>query len=275
MGKLFSRRTFLMGSVGLAAYLLFEEFTIAVKKYNVIIPNLPREFEGFKILHISDLHSKWFGDKQDYLLETINEHKFDIVAITGDIVNKRDPKVEPGLSLIEGLRDKPIFFVPGNHEWWSGYTIKEPLESLGVQILENKSFKFSKGNSHIWISGVDDPYLGKDDLYQCLSQIDDNQPNILLAHAPNIFDKASMSKIPLVLVGHTHGGQIRLPFIGAIVAPGQGLFPKYDYGLFNSENTNMIINGGLGESLLPIRFNIQSEIVFVSLTSGSGMPNVL
>ncbi len=269
MGKLFSRRTFLMGSVGLAAYLLFEEFTLAVKKYNVIIPNLPREFEGFNILHISDLHSKWFGDKQEYLLETINEHKFDIVAITGDLVNKRDPKVEPGLSLIEGLRDKPIFFVPGNHEWWSGYTIKEPLEALGVNILENKSFKFSKENSHIWISGVDDPYLGKDDLYQSLSQVDDNEPNILLAHAPNIFDKASMLKIPLVLVGHTHGGQIRLPFIGAIVAPGQGLFPKYDYGLFNSENTNMIINGGLGESVLPIRFNIRSEIVFVSLTSGT------
>jgi len=268
-GKLISRRTFLIGSIGLAAYLLFEEFTIAVTKYTVIISNLPSKFEGFNILHISDLHSKWFGHKQDYLLETINKHKFDIVTITGDLVNKRNPKMEPGLSLIEGLKEKPIFFVPGNHEWWSGYTIKEPLESLGVHILENKSFKFSKGNSHIWISGVDDPYLGKDDLDKCLLPIDDNEPNVLLAHAPNIFNKAIISKIPLVLVGHTHGGQVRLPLIGAIVAPGQGLFPKYDYGLYKSENTNMIINGGLGESVLPIRFNVRPEIGFVTLTSSS------
>lgn len=267
MGSLISRGTFLIANIGLAAYSLSENSTIAVRRHTVQIPNLPREFEGFNILHISDLHSKWFGDKQEYLLETINEHKFDIVVITGDLVNKRDPKVEPAISLIEGLKEKSIFFVPGNHEWLSGYTIKEPLESLGVHILENISFKFGKGNSHIWISGVDDPYLGKDDLNKCLSQIDDNEPNILLAHAPNIFNKASMLKIPLVLVGHTHGGQVRLPLIGAIVAPGQGLFPKYDYGRFNSQNTIMIINGGLGESVLPIRFNIQPEIVLISLTS--------
>lgn len=268
-GKLISRRTFLIGSFGLAAYLLFEEFTIEVRKYTILIPNLPREFEGFNILHISDLHSKWLGHKQDYLLETINKYKFDIVAITGDLVDKRDPKMEPGLTLVEGLKKKPIFFVPGNHEWWSGYNVKEPLESLNVYILENTSFKFSKGDSHIWISGVDDPYLDRDDLDKCLLAIDDTEPTVLLAHAPNIFNKAIISKIPLVLVGHTHGGQVRLPLIGAIVAPGQGLFPKYDYGLYKSGNTNMVINGGLGESVLPIRFNMRPEIVLVTLTSSN------
>jgi len=265
--KLITRRSFIIGGSAVVTYLLWGQFSIAVRKYTIEILNLPQEYEGFTILHLSDLHSKWFGDGQKYLLQTINKEHFDLIAITGDLVNKTNPKMEPGLELIKGLKDKPVFFVPGNHEWWSGYKMRKPLLSLGVHILENDSFKLKKGRRHLWITGVDDPYSGRDDLEKSLNNIDDNEPIILLAHAPEIFPKGVKSKIDLILVGHTHGGQIRLPFIGAIIVPGQSLFPKYDYGLYREEKTNMIITGGLGESSLPIRFNIRPEIVLVTLTS--------
>ncbi len=94
-------------------------------------------------------------------------------------------------------------------------------------------------------------------------------PKFLLAHAPNIFSSAVQSKIYLVMAGHTHGGQVRLPFLGAIIVPGQGFFPELDYGLFSSGNTTMVINGGLGESVLPVRFFNRPEIVLITLEAAS------
>lgn len=262
-----SRRTFLLGSLGFVTYLLFEKIFLSVKKYTIKIPDLPRKFEGFTILHFSDLHSKEYGDNQRYLLEIIKRQNYDLVAVTGDIIDKRRPDEKPGLTLLRNINNKPIFFVPGNHEWWLDFPIREQLSDLGVNILENSSYKFERGNSHLWIVGVDDPYSGRSKLDKGVSQVNDSATKILLAHAPNIFTEAIDRKMDLVLTGHTHGGQIRLPFVGALVAPGQGLFPRLDYGLYQSNNTQMIITGGLGESVIPIRFNIRPEIVLVELTS--------
>ncbi len=134
-----------------------------------------------------------------------------------------------------------------------------------MHILENSNYKYVKGDEYIWIVGVDDPYLGKDNLDLAMEGIHDTLPRLLLAHAPNIFPAAIQSKIQLVMTGHTHGGQVRLPILGAIVAPGQGFFPEFDYGLFSSNSTKMVINGGLGESVLPIRFYNRPEIVLITL----------
>lgn len=269
MNKLISRRAFIIGGIGMVSYLYFDLHSVAIKQYTIQINNLPKDFENFTILHLTDLHAKEYGYKQDQLLNLINRQSFDMVAITGDFIDKDRPNVEPTLSLVRGLISKPIFFVPGNHEWWNGFIIKSVLEDHGVTILENKKFKYAKSNTYIWIVGVDDPYLGRDKLNEAIEGIADSQPKVLLAHAPNIFPTATKSDIELVLVGHTHGGQVRLPFIGAVVAPGQGLFPKYDYGQFTAGSTNMIINGGLGESVLPIRFYNRPEIVLVKLVSAA------
>lgn len=263
--KPISRRTFILGGLASIAYLFFEVTSIAVKRYNISIKNLPPQFQGFTILQLSDLHSKLYGANQERLLKLINKEKFDIVAVTGDLVNKHNPLVEPPIQLIKGLKDYPIYFVPGNHEHWSNYNIKKPLLEQGVKILENKAEKFNKGDSHIWIVGVDDPYMGLDRLDTALQDVNDTHPKVLLAHAPNIFPTAVKETIDLVMVGHTHGGQIRIPFFGAVVAPGQGLFPKYDYGLYSEGTTRMVVNGGLGESVIPIRFNLRPEVVLITL----------
>lgn len=265
--KFLSRRSFILGGIVTLSYLYFDLHSIAVKRYTIMVPKLPIEFQGFTILHLTDLHSKKYGDGQRHLIELINRQQFDVVAITGDLVDKSNPGIEPAIALVKGLQSKPIFFVPGNHEFWTNYQIKSPLKNHGVRILGNGNFKYNIGNSHIWIMGVDDPYLGRDQLNMALAGVSDSAPKVLLAHAPNIFSKAVEANVDLALVGHTHGGQVRLPLAGAVVAPGQGLFPEFDYGQFTSGSTNMIINGGLGESVLPIRFYNRPEIVLVTLIS--------
>ncbi|EHL09130.1 Ser/Thr phosphatase family protein [Desulfitobacterium hafniense DP7] len=262
-----SRRTFIIGGIGLLSYLYFNVHSLAVKHYTVAINGLPQEFEGFTILHLTDLHAKKYGDRQDKLIRLINRQNFDMVAMTGDFIDKDNPDLEPTLELIQGLAAKPIFFVPGNHEWRYDFSIKSSLEEHGVKILDNKNAELARGDARLWIAGVDDPYLHRDKLEEALHGIADAQPKLLLAHAPNIFKPAAESGVELVLVGHTHGGQVRLPLIGAIVAPGQGLFPQYDYGHFTAGSTNMIVNGGLGESTLPLRFCSRPEIVLVKLVS--------
>ncbi|WP_128751357.1 metallophosphoesterase [Desulfosporosinus sp. HMP52] len=265
--KLMSRRSFILGGIATLSYLYFDLHSIAIKRYTIAISSLPVEFQGFTILHLTDFHSKEYGDSQRNLIELINRQQFDAVAITGDLVDKSNPNMEPAISLVKGLHSKPVFFVPGNHEWWTNYQIKSPLEAQGVHILDNGHFKYKIGNSYIWIMGVDDPYLGRDQLDIALAGVSDSVPKVLLAHAPNIFSKAIKDNIDLVLVGHTHGGQVRLPLVGAVIAPGQGFFPEFDYGQFTSGSTKMIINGGLGESVLPIRFYNRPEIVLVTLVS--------
>jgi len=261
--------TFIVGGcLALATYSFAETKAIAITRYSIRINNLPPFFKGFTILHLSDLHSKWFGAGQDRLLEEIKKHRYDMVAITGDLIDKDNPDPEPGLQLVKNLTDKPIYFVPGNHEWWSGYHIRESLLKHGVKVLENRAEKFELGQQYIWVLGVDDPYLGRDDIQQAMTDVEERPPKILLAHAPGIYERAINSKIDLVLVGHTHGGQIRIPLIGALVAPGQGLFPEFVYGLYTTGSTKMIISNGLGESVLPIRFNASPEIALITLELG-------
>lgn len=259
------RYLILVVTIALLSYSFLETHFLFVQRHVVSVRGLPSAFDGFTILHLSDLHNKEFGDKQEKLLKLINKQAFDLVAITGDLVDKRNPKVEPGMHLVKELSHKPIYFVPGNHDWWTGFEYRQQLEESGARVLQNQAEKFTLNGEHLWVIGVDDPYLGRDNLGQALLNVNDTATKILLAHAPSIYDSAIKSEIDLVLVGHTHGGQVRLPVVGAIVAPGQGLFPKLDYGLFTSRQTSMIINGGLGESGLPIRFNIKPEIVLITL----------
>ncbi|HHV71096.1 MAG TPA: metallophosphoesterase [Clostridia bacterium] len=249
----------------LMGYLYFQVNFVTVRRYTVSIQNLPAAFEGLTILHLSDFHNKKYGKQEEKLIRLINAQDFDFVAITGDLIDKRKPNLEPIKDLLENLSGEKVYFVPGNHEWQSGYSLKELLAPLGVISLENKADKYVRGEAYLWIVGVDDPYLRKADLEKALENTDNNAPKILLAHAPNIFPSAVENKLDLVLTGHTHGGQVRIPFLGALVIPGQGFFPGFDYGLYTRDTTTMIINGGLGESVFPLRINNRPEIVLVTL----------
>lgn len=252
-------------ATAIAAYLYFEVRALSVREYVVPIEGLPSAFDGFTILHLSDLHAKEFGREQQRLIELINRYQFDMVALTGDFIDQHNRSVEPAVKLARDLVSKPIFFVSGNHERWVKGNVDQALADVGVEILDNREAKIERDVAALHIFGISAARSFKRWLQGESSLAQSSLPKILLSHSPNIFSSAVDAHIDLTLVGHTHGGQIRLPFVGVLYAPGQGLFPKYDYGLFSSGQSTMIVNGGLGESSMSIRVARRPEIVLVKL----------
>ena len=267
-----TRRMFLMGGVSFFPYLYLERVSLAVRRYQVAIGPLAPAFEGFTILHLSDLHDKEFGSAQEELLVLIRQEKFDLVALTGDLVAGDRPRLTPALELVAGIRafwDGPIYSVSGNHDWRLGRAAEfnDRLREAGVRVLGNRSEPIQRGAERIWVVGVDDPVTSRDRLDLALSGSEHRQPRLLLSHSPQLYPQAERHGLDLVLAGHTHGGQIRLPLLGALFVPAMGFFPAWDYGLFSRRATTMIVSGGLGESGLPIRFNIRPEFSLVTLRS--------
>ncbi|MCT4598108.1 MAG: metallophosphoesterase [Vallitalea sp.] len=267
----------------LIVFLYIENNWIQVTDYNLSIKELPSEFEGFSIVHISDVHNKLFGKGQKRLVNVIEKQEPNIIVITGDLIDRRRYNKANAIMLIEKLVDiAPVYYVTGNHEWWSGKygELRVDIENLGVNILSDDKIKINNNNKIINILGIDDPakyyneYSKPINSYnKVIEKIDmllkDNKKEditILLSHRPELFEVYKQRNIDLILCGHAHGGQIRLPFIGGIIAPNQGLFPKYDGGKYNYNDVNMIVNRGLGNSIAPIRIFNKPEVGVITLS---------
>lgn len=195
-----------------------------------------------------------------------------MAAITGDSIIGGEFNLEPLLDLIEGIRHKPVFLVNGNHEWANGAcpAVERVVAAAGAVVLDNRAVRLQRGSGHLWLLGVDDPITGHARLGKALAGTADGAPRILLAHAPIICSEASEEGIDLVLAGHTHGGQIRLPVAGALYVSQLGYFPHWSYGFYRVGATGMVVNAGLGETSAPVRFNMDPEVVLVTLTAGRG-----
>ena len=233
------------------------------------------EFKGFKIAHLSDFHNR---KKYDGIIEKLKEISPNIIAITGDFIDSRKTNTHISLAFArEIVKIAPCYYVMGNHEarLIDVYpTFENELRKIGVIVLRNESLKLEKNGAYITLVGIDDPRLSykKDSTKKAcqiikneLSSINYDGYTILLSHRPEAMSVYANYKIDLALVGHAHGGQIILPFIGGIIAPNQGLFPKYYKGIYNEDDTTMIVNRGLGNSLFPFRFNNRPEIVIAEL----------
>jgi predicted MPP superfamily phosphohydrolase len=265
-----TRRMFLIGGASTFSYLYLVRLSITVRRYRVPIRALPLAFEGFTILQLSDLHDKDFGSAEKDLVNLFRQENFDMVALTGDLVARDRLQLTPALELISGIQaisGRPVYSVSGNHDWYQerGAQFNSRLREVGVRVLSNSSAPIERGKDRIWIIGVDDPVTLRDRLDQAIRGTDNSTSRLLLAHSPQIFPKAVANGLDLVLAGHTHGGQIRIPFLGAPFVPSMGHFPRWDYGLYSSGATTMIVSGGLGESWFPIRFNIRPEVSLVTL----------
>lgn len=272
-----TRRMFLVGGCSIFPYLYLERLAVAVRRYRVPVAALPPAFEGFTILHLSDLHEKQFGNQAEELVRLIRHESFDIVALTGDLVVGNHPILTPALDLITAIRsfaDRPFYSVSGNHDWRleRGKELNQKLADAGVNVICNRSMVIEKGGERISILGVDDPVTRRDRLPLALQDVDAKSPRILLSHSPHPYPQAIRNGIDLMLTGHTHGGQIRLPLLGAPFVPAMGFFPRYDYGLYRDGKSTLIVSGGLGESGLPVRFNIQPELALVTLERFRGAP---
>lgn len=262
----------------LIVWLLWGNRALELNTYTVASDEIPEEFHGFRIAHVSDVHNTEIGDDNKRLLSVLREAEPDIIAITGDLIDSRNTDIETALRFAEGAAEiAPCYYVTGNHEARVAEydELKKRLIELGVVVLDNKRVELEKNGEALTFIGVDDPDFTADYLFddsksiieaqvQRLSDKEDRY-TVLLSHRPELFDVYAESGADLILSGHAHGGQIRLPVVGGIFAPHQGFFPEYDGGIYTDADVNMIVSRGVGNSLFPLRVNNRPEVILIEL----------
>lgn len=267
--------------IALVIWTVWGNTALELNTYTVSSGRLPEAFDGYRIAHISDLHNTEMGKDNDKLLNMLREAKPDIIAITGDLIDSRNTDIEIALQFVEeAVKIAPYYYVTGNHEARvSEYfdDLKNGLTELGIIILEDERVDLDKNSETITLIGINDPSFKSDYLFGDSETVVETHLQelmnesysftLLLSHRPELFEIYVNNEVDLVLSGHAHGGQFRLPFVGGLVAPNQGLFPKYDAGLYTEENTNMIVSRGIGNSILPFRFNNRPEVILIELQS--------
>lgn len=252
--------------------------TIAITNYSV---KNDKDNAKLKFVVVSDLHNKEYGEKNADLAELVKEQNPDFIAVCGDMVNRGDPDTTKMKDVLEKLsKIAPTYCCLGNHERDNaaefGTDFKSETDSTGAVLLDNEYIKFTKNDKSVLIGGMSDyPYYefySPDDdvpsrtLWEEFAEKAKNNFTILLHHQPEyIAEDAKKTDIDLIVCGHTHGGQIQLPFIGGVIAPNQGLFPKYDKGEFDLDGTKMIVCAGLSNTVFIPRINNQVELGVVTI----------
>ena len=262
--------------LALLIWLLWANSSPAATQVTVASGALPEAFEGFKIAHVSDLHNAVFGRKNEKLLSLIRAAKPDIIAITGDLIDSRHTDIDSALAFVEAAAEiAPVYYVTGNHESRLDFDEIEPrLIAAGARVLRNEAEAIGRGGERIRLAGIDDPSFirtggtAEERAAAELEQLGDGGGTftVLLAHRPELVEVYAEYGAGLVLSGHAHGGQVRLPFLGGLYAPGQGLLPEYDSGLYSLGETQMVVSRGLGNSVAPLRVNNRPELVIVTLS---------
>lgn len=247
--------------------------SFVIKEKTLIYKKLPQSLEGYKILQLSDLHSKKFGINNKDLINSIKEINPDLILVTGDMFTVSDISIDmneeelvPYQLLSKLAFQYKIVYVSGNHE--EGKDIiyngddyrtrdrsknnaynryRNKLESLGVTFVENTSLQ--NYDNFINIYGVYFESMEKDEYYQSIN-FDKTKFNIMLCHDPKYFDTFVNMGFDLVLSGHVHGGIIRIPLVGGLFSPDRTFFPKYDKGIYKINNSYMNVSTGLGDSIL-------------------------
>ena len=264
----------------LGIWTLWGNTALEVNEYEIVSDRIPEAFAGFRIAQVSDLHNAEFGEGNEKLIELLSQTDPDMIVITGDLIDSRHTDIEIALEFArQAMKLAPVYYVSGNHEArvHEYEDLKMGLAEAGVVILENQKVEITREGESISILGIDDPSFQEDYLFgdaasvtsSALSELQNESDGytILLAHRPELFETYVDSGVDLVFSGHAHGGQFRLPFVGGLVAPNQGFFPEYDAGLFSEGSTTMIVSRGVGNSIIPIRFNNRQEIILVTLSN--------
>lgn len=268
----------LLGGIA-GVYVYWENNSIQSTEYTIESDKLPESFDGYKIVQVADLHNKEFGVNNSVLINKLREIHPNVILITGDILDCNKTNFDVAIRFVEqAVNIAPVYYVTGNHEAWiEGLSMfLEQISRIGVMILENDKMTITRGIDSIDLIGVTDPefktrlntkYTSVDIMNEELSnlELDTSRYQILLSHRPELFDVYAKYGIDIVFCGHAHGGQIRLPFLGGIYAPDQGLFAKYTNGTFLQDHTTLVVSRGLGNSVFPIRVNNRPELVTVTL----------
>lgn len=280
----FSRRRFLqlsaLGAGGLLAYSAeFERHHLEITHRTVELARLPPALDGLRIAQISDIHYEQFTEPY-YVREVvdhINRLAPDLVLLTGDFISEgpasdwRDARMsEPCAEVLSGIKCPQRWCVLGNHDARvNPEIVTGALESHGLPVLANAHVPFERNGARLWIAGVKDVGISNPDLHLATPRglQTAREPVLLMAHEPDFADRViKHGGVDLMLSGHTHGGQIRLPFIGALYLPPLGR--KYVQGLFHLQNgLQLYVNRGIGSVGVPFRFDCRPELTMITLRS--------
>ncbi|SFF11330.1 hypothetical protein SAMN04487969_11482 [Paenibacillus algorifonticola] len=300
---------FIAAVAAIVVFLYFQNNALTVSSFQLSSAKLPQGLKDFTIVQLSDVHGKRFGDNQQRLVRKVENQQPNIIVVTGDLIDSRRGGEAESLELMaEIVKLAPVYYVTGNHEYaYARYPeLEKKLLELGVHVLRNEAESIPVGSNNgigageIRLLGIDDPKFSTigghdaeaaeqniqaaiEDFSKISGMADtnaitkaevgkqtENGPyTILLSHRPELFDVYVRAGMDLTFSGHAHGGQVRLPFIGGLVAPGQGFLPVYDAGQYANGETNMLVSRGLGNSIVPQRLFNRPEIVVVKLSAVS------
>lgn len=264
-----------------ARFLWTEDKHIVTTHYTYRSKKVPKSFDGFKIVQVSDFHNAYFGRRSKHLLKAVERAAPDVIVITGDIVDRRTPCLKRAAVLVEGITAiQKTFYVTGNHEAHYKHFNKlyDVIGKSDVRNITKHSAELERNGEKINLAGINDVWFFGDEVnpetYRNFKQELADKVNILphdftvlLAHRPELLPVYSKNDVDIVFSGHAHGGQIRLPVVKGLYAPHQGVNPKYTEGMHEQNGTTMVVSRGLGNSRFPFRVFNHPEVVVVELRS--------
>lgn len=270
-----SRRQFLkscaFGGAGIlvASYPFFiERYLIQVNTYQVPVPNLPLAFEGFTLVQLTDLHFGLLVPEAviKWVVNKANQLEKDVIVCTGDYVHERQSHAQIDVVwplMAELTAPLGVFSVLGNHDHWADYDRSmEWMERTG-QNLHHKYVSFQREGQRLWLYGAGDYWEDNSGIDHNLNDLPWSECRVVLAHNPDSADIDFTERVDLMISGHTHGGQVSIPFVGAPILPVSN--PRYSSGYIETEKTNLFISRGIGWTNFPIRFNCPPEIAVLKL----------
>ncbi len=264
--------TVVLVGLGLWAFWI-EPAWVTVRHVSLQIPQWHAEHQGMRIAVLSDLHvgAPHLGiEKLKQVVERVNAERPDLIVLLGDfviddVIGGKFVEPEAIAEVLKGLRaTHGTVAVLGNHDWWNdGVRVGNALEKAGINVLENEALHIERNNRSMWLIGLADLWTRKPDIVGSLQQISSDDPVILLTHNPDVFPDVP-ARIALTLAGHTHGGQVCLPLVGRPVVPSK-FGQRYAMGHVVEDGRHLFVSGGVGTSIIPVRFRVPPEIVLMTL----------
>ena len=254
--------------LAMAGFFYFQNNGLVTTELRYQNAGIPAGFDGFVILQVSDLHNKSFGEDQTHIISAVAKAEPDIIVITGDLIDARRRGMEAALCFTRAAANiAPIYYISGNHEPDTDLyeELLTGLERAGATLLLDRAVTLERNGDHILLAGVTDETARQGTGLFALGTECAEDFSILLSHRPELVDAYHEAGFDLVFSGHAHGGQIRLPGLGGLFAPGQGVLPRYTAGLYERNGTSLIVSRGLGNSAFPLRVFNRPELVRVIL----------
>ncbi len=263
--------------------IIYNHNLIEVRHYNIKSEKIGESFNNYKIVQLSDLHNRKFGEDNERVIKYIDNENPNIVVFTGDMVTREEEKYDNFISLAKRISEKyETYYILGNHEQGlKSIELKNLLfrvkNETNVSVINNTFVEIKREEESINLYGLwyskkyytdlQNKRLTKEVIEKYIGKVDQSKFNMMITHNPLNFESYVDAGLDLTFTGHVHGGIIRLPYVGGVFSPQLTLFPKYDLGLYEKDNKYMIVNAGLGYGGLKIRMFNPHEISVVTLNS--------